>query len=486
MNSVVPEEMTFKDIERNFYEDACRDARNRLAEFLKTADKQIMESRDKNEYRHRGIRHTSIKTLMGTVPVERAYYKRILEDGGTERVFLLDKELGFNTTGTISPNLAEKMASHICEMTYREVAEAVSGLTDQSITPQGTWNLIQIIGERQKEAEKELMNDFKDGNLCGEKVMPVIFEEADGMMVSLQERNSKKRKKKIELKAGIMYEGWEERYLSSKEYKTVNKTAFAGFMKTKDFKCLRESLLAEKYETDSITHRILNGDGASWIKEDNDDAAYVMQLDQFHIKKAIVRNVADKKARRYITKELREGHCGKVLEKIESLKHECGGEVKEVKKLRDLERYIRKNAEHVMPYKEREGINLPQSPEGVEYRTLGTMEKNISIFAKRFKGGKSWSRDGAENLAKIIALKMGAGFNGKIAGLVSGRVSDKMVERFEEEVRNTTNTVSKRITKNVYQLHRGELPFSNCYTTNGRKAIRKMFDIKPFTEMTYR
>ena len=38
----------------------------------------------------------------------------------------------------------------------------------------------------------------------------------------------------------------------------------------------------------------------------------------------------------------------------------------------------------------------------------------------------------------------------------------------------------------VYPLHRGQIPFSSCKSTNGRKVIRRMFDLKVFTEMVYR
>jgi DUF438 domain-containing protein len=34
------------------------------------------------------------------------------------------------------------------EMSYREVSEAVTGLTNQSISHQGVWNLVQAVGER--------------------------------------------------------------------------------------------------------------------------------------------------------------------------------------------------------------------------------------------------------------------------------------------------------------------------------------------------
>ena len=66
-----------------------------------------------------------------------------------------------------------------------------------------------------------------------------------------------------EMKIGIAYEGWEPRYLSSEEYRTVGKTVFAGYHEAEEFQELREATLAAKYNMDKIKYRILNGDGAS-------------------------------------------------------------------------------------------------------------------------------------------------------------------------------------------------------------------------------
>lgn len=487
MNSVISEATTFKEIEREFYEIGCEVAKNLLAQYLETLDKELSETRNKAELRHKGCRETVIKTLMGEVILRRTLYKRAADDGSIEHVFLLDEELGFDTIGNISPNLAEKIAGQACEMSFREVAGSVSGLTNQSISHQGVWNVVQAIGERQADAEKRLADDFENDRLSGDKKAEVLFEEADGLWLSMQKRNRKNHTRiKKELKTGVVYEGWEKRYPSSKEYKTVEKTAFAGFMGSEDFKVLRDSSIAAKYDMDEITHRILNGDGASWIRKDHDAETDILQLDRFHLSKSIARNVLDKKAGRYIADVLKTGQCGRALEKIEELKYECGGEEDKVKKLRILESYIKNNADSVMVYKDRAGLDLPEAPEGIEYRTLGTMERNVGIFAKRMKGAKSWSEKGASNLAKIMALKMGVGFNDRIAALVSGSVSERLSERFEEVIRNTRKTIGEKVSRSVYPLHHGEIPFSHCSVTNGRKAIRAMFDLKPFSEMEYR
>jgi hypothetical protein len=81
---------------------------------------------------------------------------------------------------------------------------------------------------------------------------------------------------------------------------------------------------------------------------------------------------------------------------------------------------------------------------------------------------------------------MGKGFNDKIAALVSGKLSERLAERFGEVIRNTKPGIHEAVRKSVYPMHRGEIPFANSKATNGRKAIRRMFDLRPFSEMIYR
>ncbi len=196
-----------------------------------------------------------------------------------------------------------------------------------------------------------------------------------------------------------------KRYPSSKEYKTVEKMAVAGYSEPEAFKDLRDATLAAKYNLEEIEYRILNGDGASWIKNGHDQENSVFQLDPYHLSQSVTRNVSDKRSRHHIMRWLKTGEFEKVYKKLEQLKYDSGGEVKEIDKLTTLEKYIRNNQDGIVSYKDREGLTIPKPPEGLEYKGLGTMERNVYIFAKRMKGAKSWSKKGATNLAKVIALK---------------------------------------------------------------------------------
>lgn len=487
MTSLHAKDLTFKELERNFFELGCEIARELMQQVLGHADQELAENRNKAELRHGGKKKTTIKTLMGEVTIRRNIYKRVNEDGRTEYRYLLDEALGFETIGVVSPNLVEKIIELSCQKSYRQVAQTVSELTNQTISHQGVWDIIQAVGQRQAKAEKELIKTYKNNELCGSKEVPVLFEEADGIWLSMQGKSRNKRGNgRRELKIGIAYEGWQPRYPSSKEYKTVGKVAYAGYYQAKEFQDLREATIAAKYNVDEIRYRILNGDGASWIKHDHDPEICIFQLDPYHLSKSIIRNVKDKRAGNQIKGWLKEGQFDKVYNKIEALKYQCDGLASEIKKLTDLESYIRNNQEGIINYKDKKELEIPLPPEGLEYRNLGTMEKNVDLFAKRMKGAKSWSKQGATNLSKIIALKIGENFNAKVAALISGKVSEQLTERFEEAVTNTRKTVDRTIKKNIYPLHRGAIPFSSCKMTNGRRVIRSLFNMRDFGELIYR
>lgn len=488
MNSLAKEKITFKDIERDFYKIGCEVAKMLLQRYLEEMDLELAGNRDKTVLRHRGIKTTSIKTLMGEVSVDRAIYRKAKDDGSQEHVYLLDEALGLETIGFMSPNLVEKILEYSCEMSYREVAEAVSSLTNQTISHQGVWNIVQAVGEKQIKAEKMLVESFKKSELSGSKEVPILFEEADGLWLSMQGKSREKgsSKGRKELKISVTYEGWKPRYPASKEYKTVGKMAFAGYMKAEEMKCLRDAAISQKYNVDEIVYRILNGDGASWIRRDHDQETDKFQLDPFHLAQAVTRNVSDKKTRRAILKWLKAGEFEKVFKKLEELKYESGGVAKEVEKLSTIESYIKSNMDGIVPYKDREDIKLPEAPEGIEYRNLGTMERQVRVFAARMKGAKSWSEKGATHLAKIIALKMGESSKEKLAGLVSGKLPDRFTERFVETVTNSRSGLKKAVKKSIYPVHRGGLPYTNCSVTSGRKVIRNMFNIKTFSQMIYR
>jgi hypothetical protein len=198
--------------------------------------------------------------------------------------------------------------------------------------------------------------------VSGKREVKVLFEEANGVYLSMQGKSRNKRKRKKEFKIGIAYEGWQERYPGSKEYKTVEKIAYAGYLTPEEFSNLREAYVCEKYNVDEIKYRILNGDGAAWIEKGHDCEGSVFQLDPYHLSKSVIRAVKDKKARAHIFKWLKKGELDKVYEKIEALKYNCDGLVSEIKKLSDLRTYLKTHEKGIKGYQSREEIKTTSLP----------------------------------------------------------------------------------------------------------------------------
>jgi len=78
----------------------------------------------------------------------------------------------------------------------------------------------------------------------------------------------------------------------------------------------------------------------------------------------------------------------------------------EIEDVTDLIKYYENNRTGLIPYQE-QGLELPENPEGLEYRNMGTMENHVwSVIAKRMKHNhSSWSKRGGNHLAKILAKK---------------------------------------------------------------------------------
>ena len=157
MNTMLNETaLTFKDFEKKTFQMVCEWARNYTKEFLERYDDYLMESRDKEAYRNKGKRRTTVKTVYGEVEYERRIYEVIREDGLKEFVYLLDEQLEISGVGLISMNMAEQMVSSITETSYRETASRISETTGQSISAMGVWNVIQSLGESVCEDERQM------------------------------------------------------------------------------------------------------------------------------------------------------------------------------------------------------------------------------------------------------------------------------------------------------------------------------------------
>src|SRR5690606_42122526 len=85
------------------------------------------------------------------------------------------------------------------------------------------------------------------------------------------------------------------------------------------------------------------------------------------------------------------------------------------------------------PYKLRD-ISLPEPPEGLVYRNMGTMESSVcDVIKLRMKGRKmSWTKSGANALGKLLALRASGELYETLDNLFVNVVSEEKLERSEE------------------------------------------------------
>lgn len=404
MNLMVDENgITFKEIEKEIFKMICEAGKELTKEILERYDEHLHATRSKIELRDKGYRKATIKTVYGEVSYKRHVYQTIDEYGSKHFLYLLDKNLRLNRIGLISENFVEQLVSSITEMSYRNCAEKMSEATGLPISHTGVWNVIQALGEKLENDEKELVEADKHEQIRGSKEVPVLFEEADGVWLNLQGKDREKRNyPKAEMKAAIAYDGWVEE--GSGRYRLDGKVVTAGFNKAADFQRIREAMIATEYNLDEVQIRLLNGDGASWIKKTRDKET-IFQLDPFHRNKSIRENLSNKKAVRDVMELLENEQVEEMFAYLTMYKDSLTDDV-EIEKAEILIRYFTANKEGLLPYQKR-GLKIPESPNGLRYRNMGTMENHIwSIIARRMKHNHtSWSIKGGNHLAKILAKK---------------------------------------------------------------------------------
>ena len=401
---------------------------------LESRDDDLCQTRDRTDYRNKGKRKTTIKTIMGEVEYERRVYEYCDENGNRKCVYLLDEAIGKSGSGFFSGMLSEQIVQASCESSYRNAAREISELTGQTISHTAAWNVVQEIGGRVDKQEEVAAKQAKTNQGMGELETKVLFEEQDGVWLNLQGKDREKHGKDKEMKVAIAYDGAKEEWKNSKakkkRYKLSNKIACANFESVKKFQNRKEGVIAGTYNVDEIEMRFLNGDGAGWIKSNIIDDTVHFQLDPFHRNKAIKTYVKNPEMQEKIKELLYNNDIENLLVYIEALSNSVDNE-DERQNLLNLLSYYTNNKDGLIPIHQR-GINIPEPPEGKEYRTMGTMESNIfTIIGNRMKGRRAcWSVDGGNNLARLLCLK----HTGKLPNTLQNLTTVALPEKYAEEI----------------------------------------------------
>ena len=243
--------VTFKSLEKEIFKKVCLAGVMLTTEILEAYDKYLHDTRDKKIYRDKGKRETTIKTVYGDVPYSRYVYQTRDEYGLSHSVYLLDENLKLDRIGLISENFAELLVSSVTDMSYRNCAAKATEMTGLTISHTGVWNIIQELGEKLEDEEKQLLEANKEGNLNGKCEVPVLFEEADGVWINIQGKDRRGRNNpKAEMKVSIAYAGWKDEGCG--RYSLSNKVVTTGFERSREFQAKREAMIAAEYDTDEI------------------------------------------------------------------------------------------------------------------------------------------------------------------------------------------------------------------------------------------
>ena len=81
---ITSKEVKFNDLEKKVFKFVCFFGCLIIKLMLEVYDRKLMENRDKKKYRHKGLRETSVNTIMGEIKYKRVMYE-VQEEGITKR-----------------------------------------------------------------------------------------------------------------------------------------------------------------------------------------------------------------------------------------------------------------------------------------------------------------------------------------------------------------------------------------------------------------
>lgn len=441
MNNITENSIKFNDLEEKMWKKKMQEGLKELKEQLRKIDNQLLRDKNNKELKAKDFQKTTIKCKFGDLEFYRRRYK-LTKNGKTKMVYLLDIYLELGYSGQYSQSIVELVLKEATEKSYRKTAETIRETTNASITHTAARRiLIDFSKKHIEKIEKEKLKLYEKGYIEGQKELKIIFEESDGIYISKQNRkkNKKSRKgKKIksEIKIGIVHEGFEKRY--SNDFKVKNKQMVSTIKSAKYFKRLIDMTIGTTYKENTIEKIIINADGAGWCKDIAESPKERYQLDMFHIQKRITDAVTDKEYKELMSKIVKTNKPKDVFNIIYNYKVELEYDEnkEELKKVKELEEYLRNNEKGLLRYQYDLGLSQEEIEklDETEYRNLGTEESQMYCGCrKRMKKNRtSWSDEGAEAMVKVISYIKSNLLEDLITGRMEKSIQKELSERVEE------------------------------------------------------
>jgi hypothetical protein len=480
MERITEQGFDFNQFTRRVFQEVCRYTAELIADQMELLDEKLMNERDKSIYRHLGIRETTVTTFIGDIKYFRRYYRKTeSEMNESATVFLLDEYLGIDQyIGKFNDDIVDLVTNRFMDMSCRKAARAITEGTIIDISHTTVWTSFNKVGQQHENRMEQLVVLNSQDRLIGPVETKVLFEEADGITISIQGKDRPKGYGNRELKIASAYTGW--KLVGENRYETVDKIAYASFESTTQFKQKAQSLKAATYDVDGIDITLYGSDGGHWCKTYGEEAD-IFSLDQYHRNKAATRCLEDKEHRKQLMSLFADKHVDMAIEYLEALINSYE-DPEQVEKTRDLLEYYQNNKEGLLSWKERE-IELPEPPKGIVYRNMGVQEHtNANVICSRMKNnGTSWSIEGGNHMALMLSLRVRKGNPDWIYD------NSIICNKDKPETSNPLSAAQVPITvgKGYNGLRQGGWPFENVSTTIGRKQIKDIFEQKHLSLIRY-
>jgi hypothetical protein len=318
----IPEDrINFHTLERIVFDLSRKIGQELLEELLQIIDDRLMAEREKGSLSNQGKRLRYMTTLLGDI----TFYKRLYQDISGKYRYLLDKKLGLvkNQRASKAYQKIEGLMAFVSG-SYRKAEELIQEFygdspSFESVRQQTIRQGKEILKEEKERIDKELIKALRqtDDELTPGNGDRIIYLEVDGTNIHLQNE----KKKRAELKLGIISKGKERRYNKGKgeAKKLQDKFTYTGIVSGDEFMSNLAILGEKRFQLSQAELVLIGGDGASWIKEGakNYFPNSIYQLCRFHLERKLKQTLPyHKKMQKEIRNLLKEGEIDKTLKEL--------------------------------------------------------------------------------------------------------------------------------------------------------------------------
>lgn len=369
------------EIAREFYRQA-----------LELLDKYLLQTKDKR-LKSEGLYPKWVISPLGSVRVRRRKYR----DAAGGYRYLLDDVLGLEGRSPLTPELKEDCAYIATLLPFMKSAEVIAQTIPEAAVSHATVHrVVERLAEPvMREAETRRQQLYETGEITqsGDKVVPLLFIEADGVNVALQ----REKRKRAEIKVGIAYEGWQE--INTGRYRLSNKTCYSQIAGGDSFWESFSLKLAGEYDLAKVERIVVGGDGARWVKGGADLLGGTFQLDRFHLLRSLRQVLGKQKGViNSIYQACNDGDWITVSDLLGEAERQAGWQERE--HIKQVTRYLEENRGGLRDYR----LDIGEAGKGL--RRTGAIESNVDKLAanRMKKRGMSWTIKGARRMTCLLML----------------------------------------------------------------------------------